>query len=197
MLCCSIYPFLVYCLKSYVFIITKMGFSPSLVDNAVGLDVLSIFIGFFMCLTSAIMSSVLWNSRSTYCFIFFINLFNWSFDSIFQEWSLNLWLIIQRRPWNLVLMECLAFNWNFLLVRHSLDNRLSPKTFPASSSASVSDCWFACWVLICGACHLIVSATGYCGWWSRFWCQHFIKNEVEPTELNHLPYWAYTHVFSK
>ena len=55
------------------------------VDSNVGLDVLGMFIGFFVSLNNTMMSSGLWNYCSTYCFNFSLNFSNWCFTSLCLE----------------------------------------------------------------------------------------------------------------
>ena len=53
-----------------------------------------------------------------------------------------------------------------------------PMTASDLSSASFSGCWFDHWVLILGACHIIVSATSSCGWWSRLQSHNNVLNSL-------------------
>ena len=61
-----------------------MGLFLTSVYSYVGLDLFITVVGYFMSCTRNMMPSVFWNSRSTYCFGFFLNFFNCS--------SASLWL---------------------------------------------------------------------------------------------------------
>ena len=56
-----------------------MVYFRSSVDNTVGLDVLSMVIGSFMSHNNTMMSSGLGNYCITDCYIFSLNVLNWSF----------------------------------------------------------------------------------------------------------------------
>ena len=100
------------------------GVFPSSGDNSVFLDVLSIVIGILLSFASTMMFFGLINSHSMYCFRFLLDLLNWSFFLFVQKWSLkSLWIILLF-PWNSILVVCLPFNWNVLLIHHGLYKRL-------------------------------------------------------------------------
>ena len=101
---------------SSVWIITMIGSFLSCVDSGVGLDVSSTVIRSFRYHTRTMMSSVLWNSWSTYCFSFSLKFYS-------RPWSLRPRQNNLLFPWSFKFMTCMLVGWSARLILHILGDR--------------------------------------------------------------------------